>query len=67
MNYYEKGNFIIIHGGRNDSLSNSFALNDTYLFKLDTFEWVKIELFSHVIGFKILNRCAHDAVIYSNK
>ena len=32
MNYYEKGNFLIVHGGRNDSMSDSSALNDTYLF-----------------------------------
>ena len=30
MSYYERGNFLIIHGGRNDLNNDSFALNDIY-------------------------------------
>ena len=67
MNYYEKGNFLIIHGGRNDSLSESSALNDTYIFDLENFEWAKIILYSQINEFKVLNRCGHKAEIYSNK
>ena len=67
MNYYEKGNFLIIHGGRNDNMSESCALNDTYLFDLENFDWVKIILYSQLPGFKVLNRCGHQSVIYGNK
>jgi hypothetical protein len=67
MNYYEKGNFLIIHGGRNDDESESFALNDTYIFDLEHFEWMKVELYSELDNFKIISRCGHNAIIYSNK
>ena len=67
MNFYEPGNFLIIHGGRNDSQSESFALNDTYIFDLDLFQWNKIDLISNSLDFKVMARCAHDSVIYSDK
>ena len=67
MSFYEKGNFLIIHGGRNDAMSESSALNDTFLFDLENFEWFKVELYSETKGFNILNRCGHQSVVYSNK
>ena len=67
MNYYEKGNFLIIHGGRNDNMSDSSALNDTFIFDLENFEWVSIILYSQLNGFKVLNRCGHQSAIFSNK
>lgn len=67
MNFYEPGNFLIIHGGRNDSQSESFALDDTYIFDLDLFQWNKIDLISNTLDFKVMPRCAHDSVIYSDK
>ena len=67
MNYYEKGNFLIIHGGRNDTMSESSALNDTYIFDLENFEWAKIILYSQINDFKVLNRCGHQSEIYANK
>ena len=67
MNYYEKGNFLIIHGGRNDNMSDSCALNDTYIFDLENFEWANIILYSQLNSFKVLNRCGHQSVIFGNK
>ena len=67
MSFYERGNFLIIHGGRNDAMSDSSALNDTYIFDLENFEWIKVELYSEIKGFKVLNRCGHQSVVYSNK
>ena len=67
MNYFEKKNIIIIHGGRNDNKSESFALNDTYLFNLESLTWMEIELYSNNIEFKIFSRCAHCSFIYRNK
>ena len=66
MNYYEPGNFLIIHGGRNDSKSESFALNDTYIFDLDIYQWVKVDLMFNSADYKILPRCSHDSVIYAD-
>ena len=67
MNFYEPGNFLIIHGGRNDSQSESFALDDTYIFDLDLFQWNKIDLISNSLEFKVMARCAHEGIIYSDK
>ena len=67
QSYYEKGNILIIHGGRNDAMSESSALNDTYVFDLENFDWLKVELYSQLRGFKVLNRCGHQSVVYSNK
>ena len=66
MNYYEPGNFLIVHGGRNDTKSESFALNDTYIFDLDLYQWLQIDLFSNTENFKVVPRCSHDSVIYSD-
>jgi N-acetylneuraminic acid mutarotase len=67
MSFYERGNFIIIHGGRNDAMSESSALNDTYVFDLENFDWLKVELYNELKGFKVLNRCGHQSIVYSNK
>ena len=68
MNYYEKGGFIIIHGGRNDEMSDSFALNDTFILDLENFNWMKIELYNNELSnFNVFSRCGHQSVIYSNK
>ncbi|MCQ2818317.1 MAG: hypothetical protein MJ252_13705, partial [archaeon] len=34
INYYEAGNMVVVHGGRNDNTSENYALNDTYLLNL---------------------------------
>ena len=67
MNYYEKGNILIVHGGRNDYKSDSFALNDTFIFNLFTYEWTEVKLYSTMEDFKVLNRCGHCAIIYNSK
>ena len=67
MSYYEPGEFLIIHGGRNDYQNESFALDDTFIFNLNYLEWHQIHLYSNMVGFKIFPRCGHKSVIYSNK
>jgi len=67
MSYYEPGNFLIIHGGRNDYQNESYALDDTFIFNLNLFQWQKINLYSNMIGFKVFPRCGHKSIIYSNK
>jgi len=65
MNFYEEGNFIIIHGGRNDYSSESFALGDTFVLELFTLEWIEIKIYSDT-PHDLYKRCGHSAVIYSN-
>jgi len=65
MNFYEEGNFIIIHGGRNDYSSESFALSDTWALELFTLEWIQIKIYSDQ-QLDVFKRCGHSAIIYSN-
>ena len=67
MNYYDKGNILIIHGGRNDIVSDTSALCDTFVFDLENFEWMQVTLYSQLSKFKVLSRCAHQSVIFGNK
>ena len=67
MSYYERGNFLIIHGGRNDLNSDLFALTDTFIFDLEFLEWHRVVLYSNIEGFKIMARCAHKSVVHNNR
>ena len=67
MDFYEKANYLIIHGGRNDALSASSALNDTFILDLENFEWARIELYSNNRDFKVISRYGHKSTIFSNK
>ena len=65
MNYYEEGNFIIIHGGKTKTLRNENILKDTYLFELYRWEWIRVNY-----GFfepKIKPRFSHSGIIYQGK
>lgn len=65
MNYYEQGNFIIIHGGKTKSLRNENILKDTYLFELFKFEWIKVN-YGCLEPF-IKPRFSHAGIIYHKK
>jgi hypothetical protein len=67
MSYYERGNFLIIYGGRNDLNNDSFALNDTFIFDLEFLEWHRVILYSNIEGFKVMPRYAHKSVVHNNK
>jgi len=67
MNFYEVGNFLIVHGGRNDYKNDSFALNDTFVFELSKFEWSEVKLYFNTARSKVYNRCSHSSLIYSIK
>ena len=67
MNYYDKGNILIIHGGRNDSVSDNSALNDTFILDLENLEWMEVNLYFQLSKFKVLKRCAHQSVVFMNK
>ena len=67
MNYYERGNYLIIHGGRNDIISENSALNDTYLLNLENFEWIEVILYSNAINFMAPGRYGHQSIIFIDK
>ena len=65
MNFFEKGNFIVIHGGKTIINDEKFALNDTYLFELYRYEWIRVDYGEKE---KIVRpRCSHCSVICRNK
>jgi len=66
MNYFEEGNFLIVHGGRNDFSSESFSFNDTHMFDLQKMEWQEIKLYSDASNFQVFRRCGHSSIIYCN-
>ena len=67
INYYEEGNFIIIHGGRNDDKSENYALNDTFLLELFTLNWLKVEYFNDLNNLIVNRRYCHESIIFDNK
>lgn len=64
MNYYEDGNYVIIHGGRSD-LTDSYALGDTYILELNRLEWLRVDIVFDNLHTKVYNRCGHSSIIYS--
>ena len=67
MNFYEKSRYIIIHGGRNDNLNSSCALDDTFILELVNLNWIKIKLYSNNDNFKVISRFGHNSSIFDNK
>ena len=65
MNFFEKGNFIIIHGGKTRINEGSFALNDTYLFELYRYQWLRVDYGDKASSVK--KRCSHCSVVCENK
>lgn len=64
MNFYEEGNYIIVHGGRNDASNDSFALKDTYLLELGRFDWIKVNMYFDHRQTSVYERCSHCSVVY---
>ena len=67
MNFYEKSRYIIIHGGRNDEISSTAALNDTFILELTYLNWIKVNLYSNTQNFEVIPRFGHNSFIFSNK
>ena len=67
MNYYEEGNYIIIHGGSNeiDSKEES-VLGDLFMFELSKFEWMEITVKFTEFNQTVENRCGHSSIIFCN-
>ena len=64
MSYYENGNIVIIHGGRNNCNNYDYILNDTFVLNLHTLNWMKVEYFYNQI--EITPRFFHQSFIYDN-
>ena len=67
MDFFEKSNYLVIHGGKNDNISSTSALDDTFVLDLENFEWVKIILYSNIQDFKVISRYGHKSTLFSNK
>lgn len=68
LNFYEKGNALILFGGRNDKLNDSYALNDLFFLDLFSFDWIKISLYNNDDpSFTVINRCGHCSVLFDDK
>lgn len=63
MNYYEEGNYLIIHGGRNDYSNDMFSLNDTFILELHRFDWVQVKIIFDSPNSNVYRRCGHQAII----
>lgn len=66
INYYEVGNCLFIHGGRNDFLGNNYAFDDTYLLDLYTLNWVKVSYSFESQTQSMKRRCSHAAIIHDH-
>jgi hypothetical protein len=65
MNFYEAGNFLIIHGGKTKTLKTEQILKDTFLFDLLRFEWIRVlhGCFDHIVK----PRFSHAGVIHNKR
>ena len=61
MSYYKRGNFLIIHGGK-----NIYSLNDTFLFDLVNYQWSKI-IISGIDHDSIVPRHGHQSAVCGNQ
>ena len=61
LNFYERGNMIIVHGGRTINGKHEKGLNDTFILDLFSFNWIEVEYFNKEC--KVLPRYFHQAII----
>lgn len=64
MNYYEEGNYLIIHGGRNDFSTEKYSLDDTYVFDLAKFDWIMVKPVFDNNNMEIYSRFGHKGIIH---
>ena len=65
MNFFEKGNFIVVHGGKTKINKESFALKDTYLFELYRYQWLRVDYGDK--EYIVKKRCSHSSVVCDDK
>ena len=64
LNYYEKGNMLVVHGGRSNKEESENGLNDTFIFDLYNHTWTQVEYFN--INYKIPERYFHQSIIFGD-
>lgn len=76
MNYYEEGNILIVHGGRqvldnqnygNLSEDDDLVLGDTYILNLFKLEWYSVIYEFPDLKYRVFSRFAHCSFIYTDK
>jgi hypothetical protein len=60
LNFFEEGNYLIVHGGRNDLETKSSAFNDMFICELYRLEWLRVVFNNNI---KAVNRYNHGAAI----
>jgi hypothetical protein len=60
LNFFEEGNYLIVHGGRNDLEAKSSAFNDMFICELYRLEWLRVVFNNNI---KAVNRYNHGAAI----
>ena len=63
LNFYEKGNMIIVHGGRSNKPEKENGLNDTYILDLYYLSWTQIEYCSN--KYIVPPRYFHQSIIFN--
>ena len=66
MNFFEEGNYLIIHGGRSDKMNDSIFYNDTYLLELSRLQWINVDLCFEDPKMQVYSRYGHAGIISGN-
>ena len=61
LNFYERGNMLVIHGGRTIKGENDYILNDTFILDLYSLNWIEVEYYNK--KYVIPRRYSHQAII----
>jgi len=61
LNFYERENMLIVHGGRTLHKKKEIGLNDTFILDLFSYNWIEVEYFNK--EYKVPPRFFHQAVI----
>ena len=65
LNFYERGNLLIVHGGRTIKNRRAIALNDTFILDLQSYNWIEVEYFNR--EYKVPPRFYHQAIIFKGE
>ena len=64
MNFFEEGNFLIIHGGRHNKINEEdFAFKDFHILELNKLEWLRVEINCWYGKINLYNRCGHSSIL----
>jgi len=61
LNFYERGNMLVVHGGRTIKGENDNSLNDTFILDLLSLNWIEVEYYYK--KYAAPQRYSHQAII----